>query len=287
MALRSLRSTAELFSVGHRNFYGKYAGFRQVLDYNYHNNYSKQRQVLQDKVIDALIGKHVQANRVSSNPWLVFSAGAMGAGKTRTLEWMSEAQHFPLDKFIFLDHDVVKFALPEMHLFQKLNPTDAGSLLQKEAGYIIEIATNICMSLGVNCLVDGSLRDKEWYSTYINAVRRDFSSQRIAIIHVHADENDVVQRARERSLTTGRIVPENMLRTAIEEVPKSVSHLQSHVDTVLRVDNTGALPPRLDSISSAGVTIKSPPWEIVSSIFDKPLNLNQFSIPPSRQISMC
>eukprot|EP01060_Flectonema_neradi_P006416 TRINITY_DN14335_c0_g1_i2.p1 TRINITY_DN14335_c0_g1~~TRINITY_DN14335_c0_g1_i2.p1 ORF type:complete len:287 (+),score=25.16 TRINITY_DN14335_c0_g1_i2:47-907(+) len=286
MVSRGLRSTAELYRVRHRNFYGKYAGFRRVLDYTYHNNYSRDRQALQDRVIDALIGRHVQLledNRPSPHPWLVFSAGAMGAGKTRTLEWMSDAQHFPLDKFIFLDHDVVKFALPEMYLFQKVNPVEAASLLQKEAGYIIEIATNICMSLGVNCLVDGSLRDKEWYSSYINAVRRDFSSQRIGIIHVHADETDVVQRAKERSMTTGRIVPEETLRTAIKQVPKSVSHLQSHVDTVLRIDNSGALPPRLDYISSDGITLKSPPWKIVSSIFET----QHLTFPSSRQLLSC
>ena len=50
-------------------------------------------------------------------------------------------------------------------------------------------------SLLQNVLVDGSLRDAEWYRHYFDRIRKDFPVVKIAIIQVSAPREAVFQRA--------------------------------------------------------------------------------------------
>lgn len=73
-------------------FHGKYASLRQNLDYTYHSNYSIERQVLQDGIIDSILGgdtlktktrtekdkEEQDCSRQSRRPWIVFTAGTFG-----------------------------------------------------------------------------------------------------------------------------------------------------------------------------------------------------------------
>eukprot|EP01061_Rhynchopus_euleeides_P020275 TRINITY_DN33028_c0_g1_i1.p1 TRINITY_DN33028_c0_g1~~TRINITY_DN33028_c0_g1_i1.p1 ORF type:complete len:379 (+),score=97.39 TRINITY_DN33028_c0_g1_i1:137-1138(+) len=257
-----------------------YAEERSELDYKYHTTYTLERQMLQDRIVDSLVPRRVEqaaqqrGDRAPS--WLLFSAGAMGAGKTRTLHWMSDKGHFPLQAFVFLDHDAIRYMLPEMWFYQQFNPDKAGVLTQREAGYIVELATRRCIRMGVNCLVDGSLRDAAWYQRHIPQIRESHPMKRFGILHVHADAHHVMRRAREREKITGRRVPEEVLRRAIDQVPRSVQDLSPLVDFVARIDNSGALPPRLDSVSfpvdsrlaEGGVDVVDPSWNLVRDVLD-------------------
>ena len=283
IAVDPFKSTEEMYGTaiptGGPLFTAKYAKERAELDYGYHTNYSLARQRLQDRIVDMLVPRRVEeaAQKRSESPWLVFSAGAMGAGKTRTLHWMAESGFFPLNDFVFLDHDAVRYMLPEMWYYQQFNPDSAGRLTQQEAGFIVELATKRCISQGVSCLVDGSLRDADWYCKHIPEVREEFTGQRFAIIHVHADPMSVVERAREREKTTGRHVPEALLHEAIVQVPLSVQQLAPLVDAVVTIDNSASLPPRFDALSfpegsrlpTNGCDLESPPWALVNDLFTK------------------
>jgi len=44
-------------------------------------------------------------------------------------------------------------------------------------------------------LVDGSLRDYEWYKGYFKKLRHDFPFLRIAILHITAPKEAVLERA--------------------------------------------------------------------------------------------
>ena len=66
-------------------------------------------QRLQGRLIERLIG----CARNSERPWIVFTAGAMGVGKTHALRRLAERGDFPLRTFAVIDPDVVKSWLPE------------------------------------------------------------------------------------------------------------------------------------------------------------------------------
>ena len=71
-------STAEFYSQPVDNgFVGHNVSIRKLLDYGYHNNYTKERQEFQD----ALIERNVMTGGGSSSdePWYVLTSGPMAS----------------------------------------------------------------------------------------------------------------------------------------------------------------------------------------------------------------
>jgi len=127
-------------------FVGEFAHHRVTLDYSYHKRYSKERQKIQDSIARKFlltVRPHVAdivgwcaplANAPSlrlirscaagyqvvrdaatefvcerpEQPWIVFTAGAMGAGKSHAMRWMAEQGLFPLASFVQVDPDAIR-----------------------------------------------------------------------------------------------------------------------------------------------------------------------------------
>ena len=192
-------------------FFGPYSHIRKTLDYTYHAPYTRERQTLQDAIITDMLNTAVIKDKngdvctTPTEPWIVFTAGSMGAGKSWTLSKLVEKGRFPLLAFVTVDPDEIRRHLPEFHLYvNSQSPELAGELTRKEAGYIAEILTLAGLQAGKNVLVDGSLRDAEWYKGYFERLRHDFKNIRIAIIHVTAPREAVFQRAAVRRTCYGR-----------------------------------------------------------------------------------
>ena len=128
------------------------------------------------------------------SPWIVFTAGAMGAGKSHTIRMLGHKKYFPLKSFVLVDPDEIRRKLPEFHVYVEHCPEAAGELTRKEAGMIEEIAVEAALRHGYNVLVDGSLRN-EWYEGYIQMLRKTYPGLRIAILHVTAPREAVFRRA--------------------------------------------------------------------------------------------
>lgn len=111
-------STEVNYSAEEREFVGKYVDIRKTLDYSYHANYSVARQKVQDAIIDSmlnatwLIGHDGEVCSVPDRPWIVFTAGAMGSGKSWTVRHLAETGRLPLDSFVTVDPDDIRRALP-------------------------------------------------------------------------------------------------------------------------------------------------------------------------------
>jgi len=182
-------------------FYGPFAEIRKTLDYSYHSNYNFERQVFQDAIIreflDAAVvkDKNGEVCTIPVQPWAVFTAGAMGAGKGYTIQKAVEKGRFPLLAFVRVNPDAIRRFLPEYHLYIETNPDLAGELTNKEAGYISEILTLAGLQRGNNVLVDGSLRRAGWYREYFAMLRNEFPGLRLAIIHVTAPREAIFKRA--------------------------------------------------------------------------------------------
>lgn len=236
-------STEENHKSDDHNYYGKYSHIRETLDYSYHCNYTYERQKFQDRIVTEFLhgavitDKDGQLCTTPTEPWLVFTAGAMGAGKSYTMRNLVEKKRFPLIAFITVDPDQIRQKLPEFHLYVDSNPELAGTLTHKEAGFIAEILTLAGLQSGKNVMVDGSLRNSEWYKTYFKRLRLDFPILRLGIIHVTAPREAIFQRAEERALVTGRVVPRDVLEMAMEQVPKSVKILAPLVDYFVELEN--------------------------------------------------
>lgn len=237
------------------HFEGKYKSIRSSLDYTYHRNYTPKRQLLQDSIITHILQKH-NVNITDSdgnscisprNPWIVFTAGAMGSGKSYTIRHLAAKDRFPLESFVTVDPDEIRRLLPEFELYLDHSPEMAGEHTRKEAGFIAEILTQIALVAGRNVLVDGSLNDSDWYRNYFNILRRDHgngNNLRIGILHITAPREAVFERAKMRSKITRRVVPRHRLEETLEKVPQSVKTLAPLVDFLAELHNA----PHADDI---------------------------------------
>lgn len=157
-----------------KTFYGRFAHIRKTLDYNYHSNYTFERQRFQDAIIVEFLkaafiyDKDGEICTTPTEPWLCFTAGPMGAGlsnllcdllvdalhndplifpyllnsgKSYTMRKLVEKGRFPLLAFVNVDPDEIRRQLPEYHLYLSESPELAGDLTRKESGFIAEILT--------------------------------------------------------------------------------------------------------------------------------------------------
>ncbi|CAE7869010.1 unnamed protein product [Symbiodinium sp. KB8] len=213
-------------------FYGPYASLRAKLDFTYHANYTEERQSDQDKLVTEVLSSGVPSDK----PWIVYTAGAMGVGKSWTMRWLQRNGYFPLNYFVHIDPDALKCMLPEMETYIKQNPEMAATLTHKESGYIAEVAEAAALANSFHVLVDGSLRDADWYIGVFKRIREQYPHYRIGILHVIAAPAKVYRRAEKRSRKTGRVVPKHVLDASIFSVPRSVQQLAPYADFVAEVN---------------------------------------------------
>jgi len=251
-------------SYDHHPHVGDYAEIRKTRDYSYHPIYSHKRQLLQDRLIrDVVCG----SREPLADPWIIFTAGAMGAGKSFSLNWMSQNGFFPLEDLSVLDPDEFKKSLPEWQGYVNANPLSAGALTHLESGFLVEIAQEALLQRKSNIQVDGSLRDWRWYQNVFKAIKKQYPSYHIAIMYIYAEKKVVYERVKKRAKITGREVPLETLNASIEQVPLSVQKLREHCDFVAYVDNSDT--PRLtrlyDKEHPGGYD--NPCWSQVKGLF--------------------
>lgn len=207
----------------------RYANVRKSLDYNFHKVYSAERQRLQDEIVY----KEIDEKRKFNNKKILLTAGAMGAGKTHTIKRLLGRFY---DDYVVADVDKIKHCLPEMKTLLKTDPKNAGSILHSEACTIHEIMFRSAIEEERNVIIDGSLRNGEFFLPLIRKWK-ETTVYEITIIHVVASFATCVRRAEKRALVTGRHIPEESIRTSIDQCPKSVALLRPYVDHVITVHN--------------------------------------------------
>merc|ERR1712238_90844 len=93
-------------------------------------------------------------------------------------------------KYITIDIDRIRQLLPEYPTYYQQTPYLAGQHTQKEAGLVVELLTDIVLSslpnnsdntnndsnnnnenYNYNVIVDGSLKDAEWYELYFQKLK--------------------------------------------------------------------------------------------------------------------
>lgn len=256
-------------------FFGEFQEFRRRLDRSYHDNYIPSRQLLQDTIIKSLLWsdhnnhcdepspvlsrkdceastptpKEGRTKEKDTAPWIVFTAGVYGAGKSHTIGKLQALGCFPpKSSFVGVDPDEIRRMLPEFSLYRA---DQAGAMTQKEAGMIAELITDIALSSGKNVVVDGSLRDAAWHEGYFRKLRARFGNEnetkknnnnnnniRIGILYVTAPIDEIYLRVEQRGVLTGRSIPPEFLERSMKEVPEAIERLRPLADFFLHVHNS-------------------------------------------------
>ena len=87
------KSTNDNYAATPDTYFGDFQDIRAARDYSYHVNYSRERQLWQDRAVSSVVSR--TAPQIS--PWIVYTCGPMGAGKGYALSWMSRHGYFPLE----------------------------------------------------------------------------------------------------------------------------------------------------------------------------------------------
>ena len=241
----------------HNRFVGELAHIRASRDHAFHGFYSASRQLLQDKIVLHYINKPTllhrdlakqQADLVESSdrwsgtkPVIIFTAGAMGSGKSHMLRWISEKFEFPLQKFVVCDIDRIREHLPEMDGYRTRWAPTCGIMTQKESGYIAELLWCLSLERRLPLIIDSSLRDLSYWKSMILGVRRDYN-HKICILHVMASPRIIFERVQRRGEQTGRIVPLDLLIETLKTVPENVKKLSRIVDVLATIETSGPEP---------------------------------------------
>ncbi|CAE7223728.1 sol [Symbiodinium sp. CCMP2592] len=248
------------------NSSGLFADIRNRLDADYHGYYTERRQRLQDELLQDVLASGLPDER----PWIVYTAGAMGAGKSHVVRWLSRNDYFALPIFVQIDLDRFRTQLPEWLGYVARNSASAGALTHREAGYCAEIAQEAALQRCKHVWVDGSLHDAEWYASEFRRIRKEHPQYRIAIYHVVANWTTVQARVATRATHTGRVVPQDALQKSYHEVPQAVRQLRPFVDFYARIENQEALPRLADlCMKNAQGEIEKPQcsWEVIRAEF--------------------
>jgi hypothetical protein len=249
-------------------FAPEFSEARQKLDYTYHRNPAKTRQELQDVILSHVVTAASQggaskggeekddtnsSRELANNsrkqsqrrPWLVFSAGPMGVGKGYVMSILNEKGLFPLDEFLKIDPDMIKSELPEMAGYLRVDPSSAATKVHRESTQMADVLFEYSLQSRLPTLVDGSLRDVDYYRSLLERVRNDFPEYQLAILHVTASPEIIRTRAKSRAEKTGRAVPTDLLEGSISQVPRSVEALSPFVDITYTISNEDDQPIQL------------------------------------------
>ena len=123
--------------------------------------------------------------------------------------------------------------------------------MHAESGYLSDIVAREALTSRAHLIVDGTLRDAEYYAAHIAATRAEFPAYRVAILHVIAPRALVLARAARRAATTGRFIPTETLDDAMARCPRSFQQLAPLADFAAEIanDSDGALPRILPPIT--------------------------------------
>jgi len=223
------------------------------MDYTYHVNYQKSRQLLQDEIVT----HWEQSGTRDESPWLIFTAGAMGAGKSHTIDMLEGFGCCALSRMVRVDPDTVKYQLPEMNRYIQRNPGPnpdkdiilAGHATHNESAFIEELIVRQLLEDSKSMIIDGSLSNAEWYRDYILMIRADYPQYRIGIVHVVCDPEIIWERVQRRCERTGRCISRSVVDLSVKMVPHSVELLTPLTDFVSLVRSDGDFKDdKLDTI---------------------------------------
>lgn len=222
---------------------GIFASERAALDRTYHARYLPARRRLQDELIAQALRVFPGDLGPEENPWLLLTAGAMGAGKTSMVAWLERQGMFPLQKYIHVDPDAFRARLPEWSAYVRADPETAGNLTRKETNLMTEVTTLAAMARGLHVWQDGSLRNADFFLSWIPRIRQLYPNYRVAILHVTASEQRIRRRVLARGRRPGgRVVPEADLNDAIHRVPKAFDLLEPLADLAATVSTDSREP---------------------------------------------
>jgi hypothetical protein len=211
-----LVATDQLYANhNHFEFTGPYSNYRRKMDAQYFVNYQLSRQEYQDQIISKYVS--ICPTTIADQSEIIFTHGPFGAGKSYVMRYLEQKGYLDLSQYIYIDPDQLKYELPEAMEYIKKDPKGAGTLLHMESTFLSQMLQYIILDTGRSMIIDGSMRDLEWHTYYIQWIREHYPKYHLSLIKVEADLDRVLQRCFKRGQLTGRIIPEDLIIKTISQ----------------------------------------------------------------------
>lgn len=213
----------------------KYDNLKKFIDFSYHETYSHDREFLHNNILNECL-KNVKHNN-NLNKKLIFTAGCYGAGKSNLMKYLNKIEKIDLSEYVYSDQDKLRIFIPEYQNYLDEDPLSAGFKTNKETGYLSELIQLYALENGYNLIIDGSLRDFEWFTLFINNIKNKYSNYEIIIIYVEASYGNILIRNNKRAKITKRIIPNVCIKNAFiqsaisYEILKNMVHKSYKINT--------------------------------------------------------
>jgi predicted ABC-type ATPase len=211
--------------------------FRRYLDYNYHSQYSLDRQQHQNTIIQHIFQQKCLDYSTlydnNTNQQLILMAGCIGAGKSTISKKLFHHSH------LVIDIDQIRFLLyPPPPL---LTTTEYIISTQREAGCVAELLVLLGLSLKVPTVIDASLADINWQLQYIQQLKTMFLHLNIIILHITAIKEIVYERVYRRNQQSHQIVEDVSIIEDSYQRLHDLHQLQlllPHIQYLISLDNS-------------------------------------------------
>jgi len=233
--MADVSSTENLYkNINTNEFVGQYQSYRRKMDYSYFNNYTIERQIMQDGIISKYL---LPINKKKKRPWILFTCGCFGAGKSHSIRYLDSMGKLKIDDYIYIDPDKIKYELPESKNLIKSEPVKAGTLLHKESTYLSLLLQYIILDCSYPLIIDGSLKDTIWYHSHINWIYNNYPQYIIGIIKVEAKLDLILSRCELRGKETGRMIPIQLINDIYSNIHQSFEKLKDIVNFYMIIEN--------------------------------------------------
>jgi hypothetical protein len=196
-------STEDLYGVDEiENFNGPYAHLRKIIlsASDQYKHYTKERSWLQNAIVDDFLDNVEDKDMciTPTEPWLIFTVGARGAGKIHTIHDLVQTNRLPILSFVQVNPDAIRRHLPEFETYDKNLVND---LTRKESSFIAELLLLAAIQSGRNIVFDTVMRNTDWFSKLIcNIKLLDSSSFKFAVLHINAPTELIFKRIKVRHI---------------------------------------------------------------------------------------
>lgn len=211
----------------------KHEQLKQYIDFTYHVKYDEPREQLHEQIIDS----YFLNKKPTTDPKLIFTAGCYGAGKSNVMKYLESNGKINLTDYVYVDQDKIRPLIPEYENYLSENPMSAGFKTNKETGYLSELIQLYALENNYNLIVDGSLRDHEWYSIYINLIKTQYCLYTIIILFVSASYANILIRNSKRAKLTKRTIPKDCIKDAYIQSPIAFDILKKLVHKHYEINN--------------------------------------------------
>lgn len=208
-----------------------FSSSREKLDYTYHGLYDLERQLLQDSIMESFLNAPT-VDTLPREPLLLFTMGAMAAGKGFLMRKLEQNGLLQLDSYVRVDMDELRAKIPEFDEYINRGKVDrAGLLTQKEVSTLDEVLFDAARASGKNVHYDGSLRDATWFLKLFAKFKEENKKRRIALLFVDTPWEMIQENAANRAARPPyRKVPPKILQATFEQVNVAIESYGNAAD---------------------------------------------------------